>query len=91
MSFDEDHYAAQIGQKMWQIAKRRAREARLSGLVTARNDPTARIATPENKAASLALRRGPGRPEAARPNTLAEFLRALAAELGRDDPDRDES
>ena len=92
MGTDEDIYAARIGRKMWRIAKRRAREARLSRLATARIDhPAGRISTSDNKTGSPALRRAQERKAAAGPNTLAEFLRELAAELGKDDPDPDAS
>ena len=91
MSTDEDLYAARIGRNMWKIAKRRAREAQMRRTMAALTDPAGRISTSGSKGPSPTQRRAPEQAAAAAPNSLAEFLRALAAELGKDDRDPDGS
>lgn len=92
MTREEDVYAARIGRNMWRLAKRRAREAamRSAALIGL---PAARGAAGSG---SKSLQPPPppdqdDGPEAEGPRTLSEFLRELAEELERDEPDPDES
>ena len=85
---DEEIYAARVGRAMWRAAKRRAGELRYHELISAGKGGADPVTAIENKAAPPTLR--PclrQRQAAANPQTLAEFLQLLAAELASDDQD----
>ena len=89
---DEDAYAARIARNLWRVANRRAAEMRPVHAEPQRVTAGAQTPMSDSRGPSRAVRRDQSHRAAAQdPRTLAEFLQALAAELGSDEPDPDAS